>query len=549
MRLCVIVTFLLMLTAFATFQRSEATLVSQVEAVAGLSSEAFGGLSVVDRHTASDRASAHVVPGFRVGPGSADAVAEFGGGVSSQLGSLGIFVEAAGPVAAGAGASLRDILTVTSGAVQCDAPIPIGRPCTKNGHVVDSFATLNVSLTGSLPAGELTGGDVSVDYQGLLEGLPIADCPPDPTDQTLCAVVPGRYVPLNRPGGFTSFRLLLGTYGVVVTLSGDAIEHGFIDYLHTATVSIVLPPGSDLTVTSASGLFLTSTPIADNTPPTTTMTLAPKPNASGWNKTSVTVALNATDNSGGSGVKEIQFSLSGAQPGAGLVGGSAASVPIAAEGTTTLTYFARDNANNAEAPKTLPVQIDKTPPTVTFASPTPSPNAAGWNNGNVSIAFAAADSLSGLAATTPSNPLVLTTEGRGVTQTVTVADLAGNSATFTSPAVNIDKTPPAVTCSVSPNVLWPPNHKMVTVKAAVDVSDSLSGPGGFTLIAVTSNEPIEAGDIEAFALGTPAATGQLRADRFGGGSGRVYTLTYQGVDIAGNSALCSTTVTVPHDQR
>jgi len=106
---------------------------------------------------------------------------------------------------------------------------------------------------------------------------------------------------------------------------------------------------------------------------------------------------------------------------------------IAAEGTTTLTYFARDNANNAETPKTLPVQIDKTPPTVTFASPTPSPNAAGWNNGNVSIAFAAADSLSGLAATTPPSPLVLTTEGKGVTQSITVTDLAGNSATFTSP--------------------------------------------------------------------------------------------------------------------
>jgi len=111
--------------------------------------------------------------------------------------------------------------------------------------------------------------------------------------------------------------------------------------------------------------------VADTTPPTTTATPSPNPNASGWNNTNVAVTLNATDNPGGSGVKEIQFSLNGAQSGAGLVSGGVASVPIAAEGTTTLTYFARDNANNAEAPKTLPVQIDKTPPTVTFASPTP----------------------------------------------------------------------------------------------------------------------------------------------------------------------------------
>ena len=186
------------------------------------------------------------------------------------------------------------------------------------------------------------------------------------------------------------------------------------------------------------------------TPPTTTAVPSPKPNASGWNNTNVTVALNATDNLGGSGVKEIQFSLSGAHPEAGLVSGSVASVPITAEGTTTLTYFARDNAGNAEAPKTLPVRIDKTAPTVTFASPTPPPNAAGWNNGRVSIAFTTADSLSGVATTTSAGPLLLTTEGRGVTQTVTVTDVAGNSATFTAPAVNIDKSPPTVACLLVP---------------------------------------------------------------------------------------------------
>src|SRR5437870_1729494 len=79
MRLCVIVTLFLLLTISATLQRSEAALVKEAEAFAGLSSEAFGGLSVIDRHIASDRASAHVVPGYRVGPGSADAAAEFGG--------------------------------------------------------------------------------------------------------------------------------------------------------------------------------------------------------------------------------------------------------------------------------------------------------------------------------------------------------------------------------------------------------------------------------------------------------------------------------------
>jgi hypothetical protein len=40
----------------------------------------------------------------------------------------------------------------------------------------------------------------------------------------------------------------------------------------------------------------------------------------------------------------------------------------------------------------------------------------------------------------------------------------------------------------------------------------------------------------------------LRAERLGTGSGHVYTLDYQGIDRAGDSASCLTTVVVPHDR-
>ena len=42
--------------------------------------------------------------------------------------------------------------------------------------------------------------------------------------------------------------------------------------------------------------------------------------------------------------------------------------------------------------------------------------------------------------------------------------------------------------------------------------------------------------------------GQLRAERSDAGNGRTYTLTYRGRDLAGNTALCTTTVTVPKSQ-
>src|SRR5438105_8261095 len=61
----------------------------------------------------------------------------------------------------------------------------------------------------------------------------------------------------------------------------------------------------------------------------------------------------------------------------------------------------------------------------------------------VTLGFVAADSLSGLLPISVQSPLLLTTEGSFVTSTVTVSDIAGNTATFTSPSVNIDKTPPA----------------------------------------------------------------------------------------------------------
>ena len=50
-----------------------------------------------------------------------------------------------------------------------------------------------------------------------------------------------------------------------------------------------------------------------------------------------------------------------------------------AEGLTTLTYFARDNAGSLEPPKTLEIRLDKTAPLVRVSRNVP-PNANGWDN-------------------------------------------------------------------------------------------------------------------------------------------------------------------------
>jgi len=95
----------------------------------------------------------------------------------------------------------------------------------------------------------------------------------------------------------------------------------------------------------------------------------------------------------------------------------------------------------------------------------------------------------------------------------------------------------------------------VRVTVAVDISDQGPGPAEFQLISVVSNEPDnglgdgdQPNDIQGWVMGSPSVTGRLRAERSGQGRGRIYTLTYQATDQAGNHSNCTTTVTVPHDK-
>lgn len=117
----------------------------------------------------------------------------------------------------------------------------------------------------------------------------------------------------------------------------------------------------------------------------------------------------------------------------------------------------------------------------------------------------------------------MSAEGKHVLQYRSV-DVAGNVETTHLLPVNIDRTPPTVSCSATPNVLWPPDHKLVLVNAAVSVTDALSGSAGFVLTSVASNEVDQGlgdGDtpngIQGWAVGTSSTSGQLRAERSGTG--------------------------------
>lgn len=286
----------------------------------------------------------------------------------------------------------------------------------------------------------------------------------------------------------------------------------------------------------------------DTIPPATAAAVSPAPNVNGWNNSNLTVTLTAVDNQGGSGVKQISFSLTGAQTGASTVAASTASVAIGAEGTTTLTYFSTDNAGNAEAPKTLTVMLDKTAPAVT-ATVTPAPDASGWNTAPVTVTFTGADTLSGIASCTP--PVTFNNNGAGQVATGTCTDKAGNSTTV-SKTVNIgsntviDPAGPAI--QGIPNgqcIMWSPNGQMVQVA-------TLSVPAGHAAsfnVTATSNQPPNPGQADILITGTGLQRAvQLRSQRSGTNGDRIYTVTATAADSAGNTTVNQFTCTVPHDQ-
>jgi hypothetical protein len=106
-----------------------------------------------------------------------------------------------------------------------------------------------------------------------------------------------------------------------------------------------------------------------------------------------------------------------------------------------------------------------------------------------------------------------------------------------------DTTPPTIhDIAAKPNLLWPPNKKMVPVDVTVNATDD-SGTVTCKIVSVTSNEPgkgefLITGDLNV----------NLQAARNGYGNGRVYTIDVQCKDPSNNATSATVQVKVPHDQ-
>lgn len=138
------------------------------------------------------------------------------------------------------------------------------------------------------------------------------------------------------------------------------------------------------------------------------------------------------------------------------------------------------------------------------------------------------------------------------TVTCEATDVAGNTGSATFRVTVVDTTAPAI-ASVIPSrpVLGPPNHKMEPVAFAVDASDAASA-FSCSVTSVASNEPVSGtgdGDTAPDWEITGPLSVNLRAERAGNGTGRIYTVTVECRDAFNNVATVATTISVPHDRR
>lgn len=250
----------------------------------------------------------------------------------------------------------------------------------------------------------------------------------------------------------------------------------------------------------------------DTVPPSVSLTPSGTLGGGGWYRSNVTVTGSGSDSV--SGLAGVSLSC-GSNP-----------CTISAEGSTTITATATDNAGNS-ASTNLTVRKDTTPPGITF-SPSGTAGSGGWYRSSVTLSASGSDAHSGLSSLTlscGSNPCTISAQG-STTVTANASDVAGNTAS-NSTTIYID--------SVSPN-------------ASLSPSGTLGLNGWYV-----SNVTVTTSGTDATS-GVSSVQTRLNGETWGGNSVTIntdgtHTVEGRAHDVAGNvSSTVSTTIrrdTVP----
>jgi VCBS repeat protein/FG-GAP repeat protein len=141
--------------------------------------------------------------------------------------------------------------------------------------------------------------------------------------------------------------------------------------------------------------------------------------------------------------------------------------------------------------------------------------------------------------------------------TLRITDRAGATATESLTITVADTRKPALSATLSRELLWPPSHQMVLIHASVDAQDAC-GATQVLLSSISSDEADDApgkadgstvNDIQGAAFGTPDLDFLVRSERSELGDGRIYTVVYRATDATGNVSWIARHVSVPMNHR
>ncbi len=194
------------------------------------------------------------------------------------------------------------------------------------------------------------------------------------------------------------------------------------------------------------------------------------PNVAGWYTADLTVSFTCSDATSG-------------------VATCPPSVVVSAEGANqVLSGTAVDLAGNT-AIVSLTLSLDKTPPGVTPVVSPPS-NATGWHQSDLTVSFTCSDATSGVASCP--TPILVQTEGANQVVSGVAVDVAGNRASA-SITLNLDKTPPVVTHTLTPvpdASGWARVDTTVSFAATDALSGVASAPPPVTVTIEGATQPV-----------------------------------------------------------
>jgi RHS repeat-associated protein len=401
-----------------------------------------------------------------------------------------------------------------------------GNSATATAHVSIAKTPPTVSASAS-PQPNASGWNnsaVTVTFTCTATTAPIAICPQPQTVSIKGAsqVVSGTVTDVagNLATATVTLNIALTPPKIVATATpapnangwnASSVTVSFICTSTTAPVASCPPPqtismegaGQNVsgTVTDAAGNSSTATLTLNigTKLPAIVASVAPSPNAAGWNNSTVTVNFACA-------------------PGTAPIAVCPPPVTITTEGTNqSVTGTTSDLAGNAGT-VSVTLNIALTPPKISAAL-SPAPNASGWNDSTVTVTFTCT-AMTAPIATCPA-PATVSTEGANQIIPGTATDVAGNSASA-SATVNLDETPPTL------SVTSPTNGATFTSSAlnvTGSVSDALSGVSTVTCNGIAAT--ISTG---SFSCALTLTTG-------------ANTITVQATDVAGNTTTQTEGVT------